>query len=340
MYAEFFGLERSPFANTADPTFFFRTAEHEEALASLVYGGTQRRGLTVITGPPGCGRRCWPVADADTDGQPSALVCTRESGHDLVATLCRDSTFDIGRSATGNCRPLHTHLCERFCEGKTAVAILDEAQNLSLDTLEHLRMLGNLERENAKLLQIVLLGQPELIGVLRLPQMRQLCQRVFCACQLRALDRDQTRSYVRHRLTIAGASERELFTDEAIDLLHDRSGGLPRMINQIADSALLLAYGASRPVVDRIRSQRAQGDDALYGKVLPRSREWPARRSSALVTDRSEGRRHDKVSRSSHRRANVTVSQGLDERVRQGAEVAGRLARSVGLPASIRGLIA
>ncbi len=117
------------------------------------------------------------------DAKPRAhWCCTRGERSRSGATLCRE--FDVRHRAaqtTGELvERLHTHLCERFCEGKTAVAILDEAQNLSLDTLEHLRMLGNLERENAKLLQIVLLGQPELIGVLRLPQMRQLC-RVFCA---------------------------------------------------------------------------------------------------------------------------------------------------------------
>lgn len=333
MYAEFFRLERSPFTNTADPAFFFRTAEHEEALASLVYGVTQRRGLTVITGPPGCGKTLLAhmlMRTLDGQAQAALVLHAPESGHDLVATLCRE--FDVRHRAaqtTGELvERLHAHLCERFCEGKTAVAILDEAQNLSLDTLEHLRMLGNLERENAKLLQIVLLGQPELIGVLRLPQMRQLCQRVFCACQLRALDRDQTRSYVRHRLTIAGASERELFTDEAIDLLHDRSGGLPRMINQIADSALLLAYGASRPVVDRDTVSNAlkemialygEGTSSESGNDLPDDH-------SALVTDRSEGpAARQGVPVRATDELTSTVSQGLDERVRQGAEVAGRL---------------
>ncbi|NLX14661.1 MAG: AAA family ATPase [Phycisphaerales bacterium] len=245
-----------PFSNTADPLFFYQTAEHEEALAALIYGVTQRRGITVVTGQPGCGKTLLGLMllrALGHDAEAATLLHTPENGHELFVTLCRE--FGI------RCRHGHTtgelldrlrgFLEARNDENRCVVALIDEAQNMSPETLEHLRMLGNIEKDSSKLLQIVLTGQPGLARTLQHPHLEQLRQRIFCSCQLKPLQRDQTRHYLRYRLSVAGAGEKELFTAEAFDLIHDRSGGLPRMINQIADNALLAAYSAGLKTVDR-----------------------------------------------------------------------------------------
>ncbi len=256
MYREYFGFERMPFANTADPMFFYKTAEHEEALAALIYGVTQRRGITVVTGQPGSGKTLLGLMLLRAlrhDAETATVLHTPENGHELFVTLCRE--FGI------RCRHGHTtgelldrlrgFLEARYDENRCVVALIDEAQNMNPETLEHLRMLGNIEKDSAKLLQIVLTGQPQLARTLQHPHLEQLRQRIFCSCQLKPLQRDQTRNYLRHRLAVAGVQDKQLFTDEAVDLIHDRSGGLPRMINQIADNALLAAYSAGLKSIDR-----------------------------------------------------------------------------------------
>ena len=329
MYGEFFQLEHMPFANTADPSFFFKTAEHEEALAALLYGVTQRRGVVVVSGPPGTGKTLLAhmlVEHLRPQMQAALLLHTPESGHDLIASLCRDlGVRHRSSQSTGELvESLRVHLCDRFLEGKTVVAVIDEAQNMGPETMEHLRMLGNIEKDNAKLLQLVLLGQPELVQRLRQPQMQQLTQRVFCHRELGPLAHDQTRNYIRHRLTIAGAASVDIFTEDAIDLIHDRSGGLPRMINQIADNAMLAAYSAGQRTIDRELVNGSIRDmlslnlsdgghaDAAATAASPNPGPspavptcWPA--GPYVVT------------------AAAPSTQALDESIRRGAEVTGRL---------------
>ncbi len=334
MYSEFFRLEQMPFANTADPTFFFKTAEHEEALAALLYGVTQRRGVVVVSGPPGTGKTLLAhmlVEQLRPQAQVALLLHTPESGHDLIASLCRE--FGIRHRSTQPTgelvERLRLALVDRFLEGKSVVAVIDEAQNLSAETLEHLRMLGNLEKENAKLLQIVLLGQPDLIEKLKLPQMQQLCQRVFCHRQLGPLARDQVRGYVRHRLDVAGARGQDFFTDDAMDLIHDRSGGLPRLINQIADNAMLAAYGLGRRDIDRELVYTCIKD--MLGLQLVESAALGAEARPAAEPRPPAGQGYILASSAAPAPWPVAAMPPLPasdpgDSVRKGAEVAGRLA--------------
>jgi len=256
LYASFFHLAAMPFENTPDPRFFFTTAEHEEALAALRYGVTQRRGITLVTGAPGSGKTLLGrllMENLGDQAQAAAIVHTPQDPQDLLTSLCRELGVRCRAShSTGELvARLEAFLLERHDERVICVAIVDEAQNLSVELLEHLRMLANLEVDEAKLLQVVLLAQPELTETLRTGRLDQFRQRIFCARELGPLARDQTRNYLRHRLKVAGAGDLELFNDEAVDLIHDQARGLPRMINQIADNALLVAFGAGRPRVDR-----------------------------------------------------------------------------------------
>jgi len=268
MYREYFGFARMPFDNTADPQFFFKTAEHEEALAALLYGVTQRRGLVMVTGKPGTGKTlmgCMLSASMTSEADIATISHVPENPHDLIAMLCREYGLRIRNShSTGELiERLRDFVNERFNEGRSVVAIVDEAQNLTTEMLEHLRMLSNMERDTAKLLQIVLLAQPELIDNLNKPYLEQFRQRVFCSCMLKPLERDQVRNYIWHRLRVAGISDTQadesdqdnevkpLFDDQAIELIFEKSQGLPRIINQIADNALLTAYSLGHKSVDR-----------------------------------------------------------------------------------------
>ena len=254
MYCQFFGLARMPFDNTPDPRFFFATPEHDEALAALRYGVAQRRGFTLITGQPGGGKTLLGRMLIHSLG-PRALSTvvshTPEDAHDLIASLCRGLGIRVRLAhSTGQLvERLHGALVARYHEDRLVVAVIDEAQNLTPDVLEHVRMLGNLEQDTAKLLQIVLLGQPELVPLLHDPQLDQLRQRIFCSRRINPLTRGQVHPYVHHRLRVAGAADGTVFSDGAIDLVYDRSGGIPRLVNQIADNSLLVAFGASQKPV-------------------------------------------------------------------------------------------
>ncbi len=275
MYLAHFHLERMPFDNTPDPRFFFMTSDHEEALAALRYGVAQERGFTAVTGLPGCGKTLLGqmlVASLRLTADVVTVTHTPDDAHDLLTTLCR--AFGVRFRAAHTTGELvdrfrHALIAQRH-EGRLAVVVLDEAQNLSLELLEHLRMLGNIELDTAKLLQFVLLGQPELTALLLDPRLDQLRQRIFCWRTVEPLSGADVRRYIDHRLRIAGAGERRLFSDDACDLVHERARGIPRMINQIADNSLLVAYSASRNEVDRQTVA-----DALQQMMRPQFEEAP-----------------------------------------------------------------
>lgn len=255
MYCSHFGLHRPPFNNTPDPTFYFSTPEHEEALATLQYATEQRKGFVLITGEVGSGKTLTGrmfLRQIEQQAETAVITNTHLSGRQLLAAVCSEFGLNPPPQA-GNLelnQLLQDFLLEQFARNRYVIVLIDEAQNLPDEAFEEIRMLGNLEADDAKLLQICILGQPELRGRFSQPKMRQLDQRLFGRFHLKALSAQQTRQYIEHRLRVAGCAGPIPFTEEAMDAIYLASKGIPRLINQISDAALLACYADGREIVD------------------------------------------------------------------------------------------
>ncbi len=247
MYTEFFGLREKPFTLSPDPKYLFLSDSHREALAHLLYGIEQGEGFIAVTGEVGTGKTtlCRTLLDRlDASTEVAFVFNPPLSGMELLQAVHHELGL-LGGEATRQelTSELNQFLLEKKAQGKRVLLIIDEAQNLERDALEQVRLLGNLETNTAKLLQIVLLGQPELDTKLESPDLRQLRQRITVRWRLAALSAHETREYVSHRLKVAGASK-EIFTELATREIHRRTRGIPRVINLLCDRALLAAYAA------------------------------------------------------------------------------------------------
>lgn len=258
VYCQHFGLKREPFSVTPDPSFLYRTDSHEEALAQLVYGIQARRGFVVLTGEVGTGKTTLirSLLDELNPTTKTALIFhIIVKPKDLLRYVCEKFGLvtDDGREREvyDYIRLLETFLTDSYRNGLNVALIIDEAQNLSTEVLENVRLLSNFENSEHKLLQIVLVGQPELGLRLNEPEMRQIRQRVALRHHLSPLDLAQCKQYVLHRLTLAGGSE-NLFSADAFAVIHHYSGGIPRVINILCDNALLAAYGLRQGCVDAL----------------------------------------------------------------------------------------
>jgi len=254
MYANYFGLRELPFNNTPDPRFFFSTPDHDEALASLVYTVQERKGFVLLTGEVGAGKTLVSRMMLRRFGMQVAFATIHHSLHnasDLMQTVCTEFElpFEPRSSNAQLVRLLHDYLLAQFSQDTPVVLVLDEAQALPDEAFEQLRMIGNLEADDAKLLQTVIVGQPELQRRFGTPKLRQLRQRIFRSFHLPALDRKHTEGYIRHRLGVAGCKEQEVFQGAAIDRIHRFSQGLPRLINTACDNAMLSAYSANLRII-------------------------------------------------------------------------------------------
>ena len=249
MYLQFFGLSEAPFAITPDPAFVYLSPEHRDALAHLLYGVGKggSGGFVQLTGEVGTGKTtmCRCLLEQLPDDTHVALILNPlMTPRELLATICEELHIDTGGIADSNkalVDALNAYLLAQHGEGHRVVVVIDEAQNLSPDALEQVRLLTNLETPKEKLLQMVLLGQPELRQLLQRSDLRQLAQRITARYHLEPLDPEETRAYVRHRMMVAGA-QRSPFTRSALRVLYQRSDGVPRLINIIADRALAGAY--------------------------------------------------------------------------------------------------
>jgi general secretion pathway protein A len=255
MYAAFFGLRELPFNNTPDPRFFFSTPDHEEALASLIYAVQERKGFVLLTGEVGTGKTLVSRMMLKHFGGQIVFAHIHHSvdtADDLLESIAVEFELPAprGNSRTQRVRSLHDFLLRQFAQNIPIVLVLDEAQNLSAEAFEQLRMIGNLEADDAKLLQVVIVGQPELKTLFASAGLRQLRQRIFRSFHLPALDRPACEAYIRHRLAVAGGGGSDIFKASAFDVIHDHSQGLPRIMNTICDNAMLSAYGADRPTID------------------------------------------------------------------------------------------
>lgn len=246
MYNHFFKLQNSPFGTSPDPRFLYMMPHTREALACLEYGISARKGFTVLTGEVGTGKTTLlrrALASFHNRRVSTAFVFNpRLEVLDFLEFVLTDfGLVPAARTKSGMLLQLNRWLIERYRSQETCVVVVDEAQNLSWDLLEEIRLLTNLETSSEKLLQIVLSGQPELEEKLRHPSVRQLRQRVALWCRTQALTEAQTRAYVGERLRIAGATW-QIFSPEALDRIHRYSQGIPRVINLLCEHALIIAY--------------------------------------------------------------------------------------------------
>jgi general secretion pathway protein A len=285
MYLEFYGLKEPPFSITPDPRYVFLSERHRDALAHLLYGVGKggSGGFVQLTGEVGTGKTtlCRLLLEQLPEHTRVALVLNPKlSPVELVETICEELRLDIADrrgSLKGLVDTLNIYLLDAYAQGLRVVLIVDEAQNLSTEALEQVRLLTNLETPTQKLLQIILLGQPELRDQLNLPELRQLAQRITARYHLTPLDRDETEAYVRHRVAVAGGA-RVPFSRLGLRALYQRSGGIPRLINIIADRALMAGYAREQESIGERLVDRA-ADETLPGHArywLRRYGRWAA----------------------------------------------------------------
>ena len=282
MYLNYYGLSEPPFAITPDPRFVYLSERHRDALAHLLYGVGQGGGggFVQLTGEIGTGKTtlCRLLLEQLPEKTKVALILNPKLGPiELLEALCEElglESADIRGSQKALTDRLNSYLLEAYADGWRIVLIIDEAQNLSVESLEQIRLLTNLETSTQKLLQIILLGQPELRELLGRPELLQLAQRITARYHLAPLSAEETELYVRHRLSVAGC-ERQPFTKLGLRALHKRSSGIPRLINVIADRALVAGYAHSlERIGERVVNEAA--DEALIGGARPAWRKpWP-----------------------------------------------------------------
>jgi len=265
LYGAWFGLQREPFSIAPDPRYLFMSERHREALAHLLYGVQGGGGFVLLTGEIGAGKttvsRCF-LEQVPPLCQVAYVFNPRQTVSELLASICQE--FGVEVPADGSVKALvdalNTFLLTSHAHGRSSVLIIDEAQALSADVLEQLRLLTNLETHERKLLQIVLIGQPELRTMVASPGLEQLAQRVIARYHLGPLSATDTARYVQHRLSVAGLAGPVPFDSAALQRVHERSRGVPRRINLLCDRALLGAYATERRHVDAAIVERAAAE--------------------------------------------------------------------------------
>jgi general secretion pathway protein A len=270
MYTSFFGLSEKPFAITPDPRYLYLSERHAEALAHLLYGINESGGFIQLTGEVGTGKTTVVrtlLSRVPHHADVAVILNPRVTPVEFLLTICEELGLEIAASDRDSVKQmvdaLNRRLLNAHAEGRRIIVLVDEAQNLSIDVLEQVRLLTNLETPTQKLLQIILIGQPELRELLDRTDLRQLAQRITGRYHLKPLSREETKGYVRHRLRVAGATE-EIFTPAALVELHRLSSGIPRVINVACDRALLGAYTQETRKITAGLVRRAAGE--VYGR--------------------------------------------------------------------------
>ena len=287
MYLGYYGLREAPFSITPDPRFVHLSERHRDALAHLLFGIDKGGGggFVQLTGEVGTGKTTLSrllLEQLPAHARIALVLNPRQDGTELLETICEELHLPIAGkrgSAKALVDTLNAYLLEAYAEGLRVVLLIDEAQNLPADALEQVRLLTNLETDTQKLLQILLLGQPELRSLLARPELRQLAQRITARYHLTPLDAAETAEYLRHRWRVAGG-QKFPFEAKAIRRLHARSGGVPRLLNVIAERALLAGYARDAATID------ARLVDAAADEVLPppaAHARWPWFAAAAAV---------------------------------------------------------
>ena len=275
MYKAFFGFAENPFNMSPDPSFLFRSAQHEEALANLIYGVQSRKGFVVLTGEVGTGKTTMLECLRDFLHSQQIAYASLFNSRLNVQQFFEMIAYDFGLRCTRTSKTevlfaLNEMILERANLGRTTVLIVDEAHNLDWDVLEEIRLLGNLENRRGKMLQILLAGQPELDRKLEAPDFRQLKQRVALRCVLQPLQLEETVEYIQSRLTRAGLKEQTVLPPEILREIHFRTQGIPRLINAMCDNLLLTAFALETKVVTTAMVDEVTADMRL---------QWPGQRS-------------------------------------------------------------
>jgi general secretion pathway protein A len=258
VYLDFYRLKRNPFHITPDPEFFFQSPSHREAWASIIYGIEERKGFVAITGEVGSGKTT--VLRTYLEGKHKKNLNTvyifnaNLSFYELLKLLFRELTIpEMAGSIPEMVERLHFALIEEYKKNHTVVLVIDEAQNMPIDTLENLRMLSNLETSKDKLIQIVMVGQPEFDRLLDLNELRQLRQRIAIRSEIKPLSQKEGIAYIAHRLKKAGQDGAAIFSEAAAKRIISEAGGIPRLINIICDNALITGFGyQKKPITPRI----------------------------------------------------------------------------------------
>lgn len=285
MYASYFGLKQEPFSIAPDPRLLFMSEQHREALAHLLYGVQGGGGFVLLTGEIGTGKTtvCRSFLEQVPANVNLAYILNPKlTVLELLDTVCHEFGVPVGAQRPVTVKdwldPLNAFLLQAHAAGRNNVLVIDEAQNLAPEVLEQLRLLTNLETSERKLLQIILIGQPELRTMIAQPELEQLAQRVIARYHLRALAEDETAQYVRHRMEASGLERPLPFDRSALRRVHAVAGGVPRRINLLCDRALLGAYAGGQPGVTRAVIDKAAAE------VFPEApRRSPAWRRTALA---------------------------------------------------------
>ena len=255
MYESFYGLKEKPFNLLPDPEYLFMSQGHENTYTHLEYAIAENKGFVVITGEIGSGKTTlinFLLERIGEDINIGLINNTYVRPTQLIKMICKEYELEVeGMDKTEMIDLFHGFLLRQFAERKRVVLIIDEAQNLSPETMEEIRMLSNLEAEKHHLLQMILVGQPELKHKLQRKELRQFAQRVTVYCHLRGLNKEEVRQYINHRLQVAGADNLEIFSKEAIEAVCQYSHGIPRMINILCDSALVYGYADDAKIIDK-----------------------------------------------------------------------------------------
>jgi general secretion pathway protein A len=288
MYLSFFGLNEKPFAITPDPRYLYLSERHAEALAHLLYGINEAGGFVQLTGEVGTGKTTVVrslLAQVPKNAEIALILNPRMTATEFLLTICEEIGIGVPDTSTESLKDLvdvlSHYLLRAHAAGRRVVLVVDEAQNLAPEVLEQVRLLTNLETNTQKLLQIILIGQPELRELLGRNELRQLAQRITGRYHLHPLSRDETAAYVRHRLRVAGATN-DIFSGAALSEIYRLSVGVPRVINVICDRALLGAYSMDSHRVTATLVRHAASE--VFGKrIAPNWLPWAAGASTAIV---------------------------------------------------------